>query len=130
MTPYLAFQGNCEEALNFYVKVFNGKIETLHRYEGSPMEGQIPADFKGKVMHGSMTSPSGTLMASDTSQELTEGSRICLSLNADEAEGQRIFDALAEGGKVTMPLQDVFWGGKFGMVTDKYDFAWMMSIGH
>src|SRR5271166_3282534 len=114
MTPYLSFSGKCEEALNFYASVLGGKIEGFNRYEGSPMESNVPPDFKNKIMHASLTSPLGTLMGSDTSQPLPDGNRVSLSIAPQGADAQRIFDGLAQGGQVMMPLQDVFWGGKFG----------------
>lgn len=127
MTPYLSFNGNCEEAVNFYASVFGGKIEGINRYAGSPMESDVPADFKNKVMHASLTSPLGTLFASDNAQHQQSGNRISLSISPSAADAQRIFDRLAEGGSVMMPLGEVFWGGKFGMVTDRYGFHWMIS---
>jgi PhnB protein len=128
MTPYLAFSGSCEEALNVYASLFGGTIEGINRYEGSPMEDQVPADFKTKVMHATLLSPLGTLMASDSCRPLPEGSRVSISIAPTAADGARIFDELAAGGEVGMPLQDVFWGGKFGMVTDRFGIDWLVSI--
>ena len=127
MTPYLSFTGNCEEALDFYSSALGGKVEGVHRYEGSPMESDVPADFKNKIMHATFNSPLGTFMASDTSRPLGDGNRISLSINPASADAQRIFDRLSEGGQALMPLQDVFWGGKFGMLTDRYGFHWQIS---
>jgi PhnB protein len=128
MTPYLSFSGSCEEALDAYKTIFGGTIESLNRYEGSPMEAQVPADFKTKIMHATLISPLGTLMASDTSRPLEEGSRISISVAPSAADGERIFNGLADGGKIEMPLQDVFWGGKFGMLTDRFGIDWLVSV--
>jgi PhnB protein len=128
VTPYLSFSGNCEEALNFYASVLGGRIEGLNRFAGSPMESDVPPDFKNKIMHGSLTSPLGTLMGADSSQSLDEGNRISLSITPQSADADRIFGRLAEGGTVMMPLQEVFWGGRFGVVTDRYGFSWMLSV--
>ncbi len=128
MTPYLRFSGECEEALNFYASVLGGKVEGLHRYAGSPMESDVPPGFKNKIMHASLTSPLGTLMGSDVSQPLPDGNRVSLSIAPQGADAQRIFDGLAQGGQIVMPLEEVFWGGKFGMLTDRYGFSWMISV--
>ena len=128
MTPYLAFAGTCEEALNEYAAIFGGTIENLNRYEGSPMESRVPPEFKTKIMHASLSSPLGTLMAADNSAPLPEGSRVSISITPSANDGERVFNALAAGGKVGMPLEDVFWGGKFGMVTDRFGIDWLISI--
>jgi PhnB protein len=67
-------------------------------------------------------------MASDTSRPLEEGSRISISVAPSAADGERIFNGLADGGKIEMPLQDVFWGGKFGMLTDRFGIDWLVSV--
>jgi PhnB protein len=128
MTPYLSFAGNCEEALDAYQSIFGGTIESLNRYEGSPMETQVPADFKEKIMHATLASPLGTLMASDSSRPLEPGSQISISISPSAAEAERVFNGLADGGKVEMPLQEVFWGGKFGMLTDRFGIDWLVSV--
>jgi len=92
-SPYLAFDGNCEEALRFYIAVFGGEIAGIHRYEGSPMESSVPPNWKTKVMHATFTAPGITFFASDSSQ-FAGGERISLSLSTkDVAEGKRLFDA-------------------------------------
>lgn len=125
--PYLSFDGTCEAALTFYAQVFHGEIASINRYEGSPMEAQVPPDWKSKIMHGALVAPGITFFASD-SRRFASGDRISLSLSTkDAAEGKRVFDALAEGGSVEMPLSDAFWGGSFGMVVDRFGIRWMMS---
>jgi PhnB protein len=125
--PYLSFDGTCEAALTFYAQVFRGEISSLNRYEGSPMEAQVPPEWKSKIMHGALVAPGITFFASDSSQ-FASGDRISLSLSTKDAnEGKRVFDALAEGGSIEMPLSDVFWGGSFGMVVDRFGIRWMMS---
>jgi len=128
VTPYLSFSGNCEEALNFYASILGGKVAGLNLFAGSPMEFEVPANFKNKIMHGSVTSPLGTLMGADSSRPLGNGNRISLSITPSAADGDRIFGRLADGGDVIMPLQEVFWGGHFGVVTDRYGFTWMLTI--
>lgn len=129
LEPYLHFDGTCEEALNFYKGIFGGEITSLERYAGSPMESEIPDFYRNKVMHANFKAGPLKLMGSDGSPRGGEGTRVSLALGGDDPdEGKRIFDALADGGKVDMPFQDTFWGAKFGMLTDKYGIYWMINI--
>jgi PhnB protein len=129
LEPYLFFYGRCEEALNFYKAVFGGEITRLDRFEGSFMESQVPPERKKEVLHSSFKSGSISFMASDGSQSGPPGEgNISLSLATDnENEGKAIFDKLAAGGKVSMPFDNVAWGGKFGSLTDKFGIDWMVS---
>ena len=131
LEPYLFFYGHCEEALEFYKKALGGDF-TLNRFEGSPMAQNMPPDQHKKIMHATFNGPGFTFMASDGRMDKTvdpEEGNISLSLaTSDAAEGERAFKALSEGGKVGMPLQDVFWGGKFGQFTDRFGVEWMISI--
>lgn len=131
LEPYLFFHGRCEEALNFYKECLRGEIVGINRFEGSPMAAQVGADYKDKVMHASFVAGDVKFMASDgQAGNGPDGEDdIALSLaTGDAAEGERVFAALAQGGEVTMPLEDVFWGGKFGSLTDKFGVQWMVSI--
>lgn len=132
LEPYLFFEGNCEDALNFYREVFGGEIASLNRYAGSPMEKEIPPDFGSKVMHASFIAGSVKFMAADTPPGMHAGpGRVSLSVASNEgASAERVFNRLSEGGDVRMPWSDVFWGGKFGMVTDRFGVPWMVSGGH
>ncbi|MCB0721420.1 MAG: VOC family protein [Ignavibacteriae bacterium] len=126
--PYLTFNGNCEEAMNFYKDALDGEIEAMMNFEGAPME--VPEDYKSKVMHSTLKAGDLTLMASDSmpGQPFTAGNNISLSLNFDNEDDQKkTFDNLSAGGNVTMPLQDTFWGAKFGMCTDKFGINWMFN---
>ena len=131
LEPYIFFYGRCEEALEFYKKAIGGTYEAS-RFEGSPMADHVPADFKNKIMHATFKGQGFEFMAADGQPGKTvkpDEGNISLSLaTSDEAEGQRVFAALAEGGKVDMALADAFWGGKFGQVTDKFGTEWMISI--
>lgn len=129
LEPYLFFYGKCEEALNFYKGVFGGEITRLSRNGEAPPDAQMPPDVdKNGVMHANFESPSVKFMASDGRGQPATQSYISLSLGTnDRAEAKRIFDKLSEGGKVEMPMSDVFWGGQFGMCTDKYSIDWMVS---
>ena len=129
LEPYLFFYGRTEEALNFYKDVFRGEITQLNRFEGSPMESEMPPEAKKQIMHATFKGPGFSFMASEGRRTGPEGeNNVSLSIyEKDGAEAKRIFDRLADGGNVAMPLQDAFWGGKFGMTTDKFGIDWMVS---
>jgi PhnB protein len=131
LEPYIFFHGTCEEALNFYVKCLGGEITMLSRFEGSPMESQVSDDFKNKIMHASFVAGDVKFMASDGRPGTPPDGEddIVLSLaTGDGAQAERVFNALAEGGKVDMPLQDQFWGAKLGSLTDRFGIQWMVSV--
>ncbi|MBA2675963.1 MAG: VOC family protein [Ramlibacter sp.] len=132
MEAYLTFGGNCEEALEFYTQCLGGKVTALMRYEGSPMDNaQLPAGWKNKVMHSTFESEGARFMASDGMPGAPAPSYGGFSMSVyvpqDKARAQRVFDALAAGGKVTMPFAPPFWGGSFGMLTDRFGVPWMVS---
>ena len=127
LIPYLNFPGNTEEALNYYQKVFNGTVSDLNRFgEMFPPE----ANYKDKIMHARLEFGDNMLMFSDgmPGQPVNHGNGIYLSIGlTDEAQARSIFEQLAEGGKVTMPLEKQFWGALFGQVTDSYGVSWMIN---
>jgi PhnB protein len=129
LEPYLFFNGQCEEALSFYSRIFGGKIESLMRFEGTPMEADTPPEYKKKVMHARFKSPTLKFMASDGRPgSHQESGNISLSIDSRSlAEAQRVWQKLAEGGKVEMPFGDTFWGAKFGTLTDKFGIDWMVN---
>jgi len=131
LQPYIFFYGRCEEALEFYKKALGGTFE-LMRNADSPMADHASPDFKDKVMHASFTAPGVSFFASDGREakkiDPDEGN-ISLALNAtDAAQGERVFNALAEGGNVTMPIADAFWGGRFGSLQDRFGIEWMITL--
>ena len=131
LEPYLFFHGRCEEALNFYKECLRGEIVGMNRFEGSPMADQVDAEYRGKVMHASFVAGDVKFMASDGQPGESAGGNgdVVLSLaTGDAAEGERVFNELARGGVVTMPLQDAFWGGRFGSLTDRFGMQWMISV--
>jgi PhnB protein len=131
LEPYLHLNGRCEEALKFYATVFGGEIVYLGRYEGSPVAADVPDDYKQKVMHASFESPALKFMASDPfpGHERAAGN-VTLSLATnDPAEAERVFNALADGGTVGMPLGETFWAARFGMLVDRFGISWMMNCG-
>ncbi len=132
---YLSFNGNCEEAFNFYKSVFGKEFNYLGRYKDIPAsEGPIPAGHENKVMHvGLPISKETALLGCDVCEEMTgekfvQGNNfsICISVE-NKAEGQRIFDALAVGGAVVMPLEKTFFAALFGVVTDRFGISWMID---
>jgi len=130
LAPYIFFYGRCEEALEFYKAALGGTYE-MQRNSDTPMGEDVPADWKSKVMHASFTAPGFTFMAADGREAHTidpDAGNISLALSAsDRAAGERIFKALSDGGKVTMPLDDAFWGGRFGMFVDRFGIEWMVT---
>jgi PhnB protein len=132
---YLTFNGNCEEAFNFYKSVFGGEFAYVGRFKDIPPEEgkQMPAVEGNKIMHVSLPISDETiLMGSDTGGEwassFKQGNNFSISVSADSQESaDRIFNDLSKGGMVTMPMGKTFWGDYFGMLTDKYGINWMMS---
>ncbi|HEX3671681.1 MAG TPA: VOC family protein [Candidatus Cybelea sp.] len=132
LEPYLFFDGKCEEALNFYKDVFGGEVEGLSRWSEMPKDAPGPSvtpETENRVMHANFQSPGVSFMASDASPGKTYGEgAISLSIGtSDAAEAERVFNQLAAGGKVEMPMTDMFWGARFGMLTDKFGIDWMIN---
>jgi len=134
--PYLMFEGRCEEALEFYKSALNAQVTALMRYKDNPesaggpgcAEGGGPGPTPEMVMHSAFTIGETQLMASDgMGSGKTSFQGISLALSpADEAEAQRIFNALAEGGQVQMPLTKTFFSSAFGMVADRFGVPWLV----
>ena len=128
IVPYLNFNGNAAEALAFYAKAFDGKVLFQQTFGDAPMES--PADQKDKIMHATFQAGELTFMVSDSmpGQPVAGGTNMSLSLNFKTvADIDKTFAALSDGATVTMPLQDTFWGAKFGMLTDKFGINWMFN---
>lgn len=131
--PYLFFNGNCQEAVEFYGKALGAEVEMMMRFKESPEPpppGTVPPGYDDKIMHTSFRIGQTTVMASDgceTGGANFQGFSLSLSVPT-EAEADRVFAALAEGGKVQMPLEKTFWSPRFGMVTDRFGVGWMVSV--
>lgn len=126
---YLSFDGNCEQAMDFYKEVLNGEYQMVMRYADGPPEYNVPGNEE-KIMHVTMTFGDGCeLKASDSfHMPIEKGNAYHVSLLADsETQGEAFFNGLSEGGQVTMPYQEVFWGGKFGSFIDRFGIQWMVS---
>ena len=133
VTPYLFFDGRCEEALNFYRSAIGAEIAMMMRFKENPEPPQepgcVPSD-DSKIMHAAFRVGDTTIMASDgmaAGNPKFEG--FALSINArDEADAARKFNALAEGGRVQMPLARTFFAKSFGMVADRFGVGWMIIV--
>jgi PhnB protein len=128
LVPYLHFVGQCRAALETYKQIFNGEISSLQTYGDSNREAD--ASNKDAVLHSVFDAEGIHFMASDDMRgfQVHPDNNVTLSLDfSDEQEQARVFNALAEGGSVTMPLEKTFWGAKFGMLTDRYGIQWMLN---
>jgi PhnB protein len=132
ITPYLFFNGRCDEALEFYRKALGAEVEMVMRFDESPEPpppGMLPPGFEKKVMHAAFRVRGVALMASDGcgGDSKFDGFRLALAVPA-EADARRAFDALADGGSVQMPLTKTFWSPCYGMLTDKFGVGWMVTV--
>ena len=128
--PYLAFDGACAEAMRFYAQVLHGRLGIMTNRQ-SPFAGQCPPEHLDRVMHARLDFEDGTsLYAGDCPAGMPyQGIHgVSITLNyGSVAEAQLVFEALAEGGAVTMPFSDTFWAKKFGMVTDRFGCCWIVN---
>jgi PhnB protein len=125
---YLNFDGNCREAMQFYERCIGGE---LHLTPFSEVPGNHPEGAKDRTIHARLAKGSAVLMASDTmpGMPFKVGNNFAICLNCESLEEtERFFSALGEKGKVTMPLQDTFWGARFGMLTDQFGVNWMFNF--
>lgn len=129
LNPYVFFSGNCEEAFKHYEKVLGAKIEVLFRNTDAPPDMPYAPERKDKIMHGRISVGGHVLMASDAPPEHYEkpqGYSVSLTI-ADPAEAERKFNALCEGGTITMPFSKTFFSKGFGMGTDRFGIPWMVN---
>lgn len=134
INPYLTFNGNCEEAFNFYKSVFGGEFSFLSRYSELPSDYKVNESEKENIMHMSLPIGGDTvIMGSDSSEAFgkpaTFGDNISISITTDSKEkADMLFNTLSNGGEITMPIQDTFWGDYFGSFRDKYGIYWMVGF--
>jgi len=133
VTPYLFFDGRCEEALDFYKKALGAEVEMMMRYKESPEPpppGMVPPGSENKIMHSCFRVGDAPVMASDGCvQGKPKFEGFSLSLNAkDEADADRMFKALSAGGEVRMPLGKTFFAKRFGMVADRFGVVGMVIV--
>ncbi|HSX17771.1 MAG TPA: VOC family protein [Candidatus Saccharimonadales bacterium] len=126
LEPYIFFNGNCREAMEFYKDVFGGEL-SVNTYGNTPGMDKFNMDW---LMHASLEGGAVKLMASDTEKASPEAKKVSLSLGGtDEEYMRKIFDSLSAGGEIFMPLKKESWGDIFGSLTDKFGVEWMMNIG-
>jgi PhnB protein len=131
VNPYLIFNGNCAEAFTFYKSIFGGEFQRISKFGDMPGE-EMSAEEKNRILHVSLPISKETiLMGSDSHPRMgkvTMGQHMSLAIGADsKEEADKIFNGLAAGGKITMPIADTFWGAYFGMLVDKFGFDWMVN---
>lgn len=127
LTPYLYFEGNAEEALNFYKEVLGGEKAEVMRYGDSQ---PVSEEYKNKIIHARLEHKSFSLYFSDTfqGQKLEKGNSVSLTLEFDTEEAiDKTYAALSEGGKVYMELQKTFWNAKYAKLTDKFGVSWDLN---
>ncbi len=131
INTYLTFPGNCEQAITFYAKVFQGKVEFSMKHGETPMKDQLGPEWQDKIVHSTVRIGDNVLMASDAPPQYyktPQGFSVSVTLSLDEAE--RVFNALADGGTVNMPFAKTFWAERFGAVVDRFGTPWMITGGH
>lgn len=130
--PYLFFNGQCDEALKFYESAIDAQVDFILRFNESPepMPAEmLPPDFEEKIMHCSFRVGDCVIMASDGCDVGAKFAGVSLSITVDdEATAHRYFNALADGGKIEMPMGKTFWSPCFGMATDKFGVSWMVGL--
>lgn len=129
LIPYLNFEGNCEEALNFYQTILGGSVEIQSRYDNPQMKA--PEEYKNKILHGRLYFGDLAIYASDVfpgKKAYGNSGDVQLSLDVPDPEtGKKIFDRLVAGGKVGVAFEKQFWGDWHGNLTDKYGIRWMVN---
>jgi PhnB protein len=133
LNPYLNFNGNAEEAFNFYKSVFGGDFATIMRFKDVPSEYKSSAHEDNKIMHMALPITGGSvLMGSDVPESMGKvaaGTNFNIAITASgKEEADKLFNGLSAGGKVVMPMTDTFWGSYFGMFADKYGVSWMVNF--
>ena len=129
LNPYLLFNGQCEAAFKFYEQGFGRRIDAMITHGESPMSQQVPPEWQTKIVHARIVVDGQVLMGSDAPPDHYEepkGFSLSIGLK-DPAQAERIFNELAQSGKVQMPLQKTFWAVRFGMVVDRFGIPWMVN---
>jgi PhnB protein len=129
ITPYLNFNGTCEEAFKTYERVLGGKVVAIFTFGTSPMAKRYP-QMADKIMHARLDVGDQMILGSDAPAEyfqLPQGSSVCLEVD-DVEKAERIFHELSEGGDVKMPIQETFWAKRYGHVVDRFGTPWMINV--
>jgi PhnB protein len=128
--PYLSFEGRCDEAIEFYKKAIGAQVDMVMRFKEAPDQSMVSPGSADKVMHAALRAGDTQLLMSDgrcTGSPSFGGISLALSATS-EADAERIFNALAEGGKVNMPMAKTFFSPRFGMCNDKFGVGWMVLV--
>ncbi|MEE1899673.1 VOC family protein [Flavobacterium rakeshii] len=132
VNPYLNFNGNTEEAFNFYKSVFGGEFVTIMRFGETPGCESMPETEKNGIMHIALPLGSSLLMGTDVPKSMEQvkfGTNSSITIDSESREeADRYFNGLAEGGKIGMPMDNMFWGAYYGMLTDKFGVQWMINF--
>ncbi|GAB1578821.1 MULTISPECIES: VOC family protein [Bordetella] len=132
LCPYLSFDGQCAEAMRFYERTLGGRVEAMVPYSQAPAGTEVPAGMAERIMHARLSLDGQTLMASDIAGEQPYQGQQGVSLALvfpTVSDATRVFNSLAEGGTITMPLQKTFWAEAFGALTDRYGTSWLINGG-
>ena len=127
---YLSFDGRCREAFEFYAKLLGGKIVQMASHGETPAGAHVPPEWQDKIINAHLTVGDQEIMGADSPPQYwkgQEGFSVSIQLD-DESEGQRVFDAFADAGTVTLPFEPTFWAKRFGMVRDRFGIPWMVNI--
>lgn len=132
INPYINFDGKCEEAFNFYRTVFGGEFTSFQRFKDMPADSGVPENEGDYVMHVELPIGNGTtLMGSDRPSGMGKtavGDNVQISIQSEsDEETDRLWSGLTKGGQITMPLEQTFWGARFGMFVDRYGIQWMIN---
>lgn len=129
--PYLIFNGNCREAMEFYADLLDGEITYMQTHADSPIASETPSEQQDKILHASVKAGDVVLMASDSPPEhYARPQGVFVSLNLDSADAaERIYAELAKNGHVFMKLEETFWAERFAMFTDRFGTPWMINAG-
>jgi len=129
LTPHLSFNGQCQEAMDFYQRCFGAKIQSMLTYGNAPMFDRVPPERRGKILHATLAIGQSILYAADTPPEQYQpprGFHVTIGVQ-DAAEAERIFRELSEGGTVQMALQKTFWAIRFGVLVDRFGISWEVN---
>jgi PhnB protein len=128
LQPYLSFNGNCQEAFNFYKNIFSGNLQNKETWEGKSVD--IPEDYRDKIQHIELAAKGVFIMGYDAALDtpLNNGNNICLSVDLDSRkEAEDLFNSLSKGGKVHTPMQESTWDSYYGRCSDQFNIMWMIN---
>ncbi|KRE11324.1 3-demethylubiquinone-9 3-methyltransferase [Bosea sp. Root381] len=131
LATYLLFEGNCREAFTLYEKVLGGKLTAMMDHRGTPAEEHVREQWKDKILHACLEIDGQMLMASDAPPDRSDGPMRSVSVSVtvkSPEEADRIFNGLADGAKINMPMAETFWSPRFGMLKDRFGTDWMVGV--